>query len=58
MNQHYHRFRTAALLSAPLVLAVVVATLTLLPGLTAERAVPDRDDTRLERVIDVQLPTL
>lgn len=58
MNLDYHRFRTAALLSAPLVLAVVVATLTLLPGPTAERAVPDRDDTRLERVIDVQLPTL
>jgi len=45
-----------------LVAAVISAALVVTAGImlddSAGRTNPDRDDTRLERVIDVELPTL
>lgn len=46
------------LVIAALISAVLIATTTFVMSERPERAHPDRDDTRLERVVDLQLPTL
>lgn len=53
MNRNAWRYIVATLLST-----LLVVILALVLDDPVPRAHPDRDETRLERVVDVQLPTL